>query len=339
MVIKESTLNPSNCFTLDGLEYGKGVYTPFYTNKTVDSQGDVLKDEIRVGIRSQSEFNKVLVSPLPITSWNNGVDDFTDVDELVSYLVDLLFNPAGGSSALQTGRYLIGWQDFADSNTSEASPLVQTNVNGGEVQLTNNNNDTATDGTTNQNSETTVIGLNDLWDTSTNTFIFDGTGIQKNDLFDIRVHLNISSNIVPQDFELRIDFYDEPAGAGNYQFSLTEHVSTDTLSAGVFRERIVNMDGYVGESILNGSAKIFLVGTKSFEVEVVGWKINIFKIASGSIIDTGNVDQPDNIINTINSTTVDEPSGSDVVPNIVTLTQAEYDASTPVATTFYIING
>ncbi len=44
-------------------------------------------------------------------------------------------------------------------------------------------------------------------------------------------------------------------------------------------------------------------------------------------------------VNTINSATSGEPSGSDVVLNVVSLTQAEYDASTPVSTTFYIING
>ena len=32
-----------------------------------------------------------------------------------------------------------------------------------------------------------------------------------------------------------------------------------------------------------------------------------------------------------------EPSGSDSITNIVSLTQAEYDAGTPVATTLYII--
>mgnify|MGYP003631068092 CR=1 FL=1 len=44
-------------------------------------------------------------------------------------------------------------------------------------------------------------------------------------------------------------------------------------------------------------------------------------------------------VNTINSTTTSEPTGSDLVYNVVSLTQAEYDAGTPVATTFYIING
>jgi len=44
-------------------------------------------------------------------------------------------------------------------------------------------------------------------------------------------------------------------------------------------------------------------------------------------------------VNTINSTTTSEPTGSDLVYNVVSLTQAEYDAGSPVATTFYVING
>ena len=174
---------------------------------------------------------------------------------------------------------MIGWQDFADNNTSELNPIIQSSVNGGEVQLTNNNNDTLTDGNTSVNAETTVRGLNDLWSTSSNTLIFKDTGIEKNDLFDIRVHLNISSSIISQDFNLRIDFYDGVDAGGNFVFSLREHVSTESLSAGVFRQRLVNMDGFIGESILNGSAKIFLEGSKSFEVEVIGFNIKIFKIA------------------------------------------------------------
>ena len=39
----------------------------------------------------------------------------------------------------------------------------------------------------------------------------------------------------------------------------------------------------------------------------------------------------------VKSSTSGEPSGSDSVINIVSLTQAEYDAGTPVATTLYII--
>ena len=39
----------------------------------------------------------------------------------------------------------------------------------------------------------------------------------------------------------------------------------------------------------------------------------------------------------VNSVTTGEPTGSDIVGNIVSLTQAEYDAGTPIATTFYLI--
>jgi len=42
-------------------------------------------------------------------------------------------------------------------------------------------------------------------------------------------------------------------------------------------------------------------------------------------------------VNSINSKTAGEPTGSDVVLNTVSLTQAEYDAGTPIATTFYLI--
>ena len=40
---------------------------------------------------------------------------------------------------------------------------------------------------------------------------------------------------------------------------------------------------------------------------------------------------------TINSKIASEPTGSDAVLNVVSLTQAEYDAGTKIATTFYII--
>ena len=42
-------------------------------------------------------------------------------------------------------------------------------------------------------------------------------------------------------------------------------------------------------------------------------------------------------VNTINSAVAGEPTGSDLVTNVVSLTQAEYDAGTPVSTTLYVI--
>jgi len=67
------------------------------------------------------------------------------------------------------------------------------------------------------------------------------------------------------------------------------------------------------------------------------------KPAEGAFVD-GDKTKLDGIatgaeVNTIESATAGEPTGSDVVLNVVSLTQDEYDTGTPVATTFYIING
>ena len=180
---------------------------------------------------------------------------------------------------LNIGKNLFGWQDFADSKTSEQNQIVKPDINGGRVQLTNNNNDTLTDGNTNVNAETTVEGLNDTWDTTTNTFIFKDTGIEKNDRFAIRFHVNISADIISQDFKIILDFYDEPGGQGNYIFSLSKKAGSITKSAGVFEEAFPEIRGFIGESILNGSAIAYVYGTKSFKVENIGYNIEYFKIA------------------------------------------------------------
>jgi len=178
----------------------------------------------------------------------------------------------------EIGKRLLGWQDFADTATT-VTPIVQSNVNGGEVQLTNNNADTLTDGTTNVNAETTVDGVNDLWSTVSNTLVFSGTGIEKNDVINLRVHLKVLSSIIEQAFDVRLEFYDQIDGQGNIVFTLRKQMHVETLSAGVFREKMVDHSFFVGESILNGSCKIILEGTKSFEVETIGWNLLITKIA------------------------------------------------------------
>lgn len=192
---------------------------------------------------------------------------------------NLGFKGAGKTSALSTGEYLIGWQDFADSNTSESNPISQTNSGGGKILLTNNNQGTLTDGNTTYNAETTVKGVNDLWSTTSNTLTFKDTGIEKNDVILIRVHINISSSIIEQDFDVKLDFYDDVDAGGNFVFGFKKQIHTETLSAGVFREKQVDMKFFVGESILNGSGTISLVGTKSFEASVIGWNLTILKVA------------------------------------------------------------
>ena len=65
------------------------------------------------------------------------------------------------------------------------------------------------------------------------------------------------------------------------------------------------------------------------------------KLAEGAFVD-GDKTKLDGIaagaeVNTIDSITSGEPTGSSVATNVVTLTQAEYDAGTPNANTLYLI--
>ena len=68
-----------------------------------------------------------------------------------------------------------------------------------------------------------------------------------------------------------------------------------------------------------------VLGVKSVENDAT----KVFA-TNGSVVDVGEV-------NTIDSITSGEPTGSNQVVNLVSLTQAEYDAGTPIATTFYVI--
>jgi len=187
-------------------------------------------------------------------------------------------NEAGESAALKTGEYLLGWQDFADTATT-ITPIVQSNISGGEVQLTNNNQDTLTDGTTTNNAETTIKGVNDLWNNQTNTLIFNNTGIKLNDVVDLRAEILVNASILDCSFDLRIDFYDQPNGLGNKVFDLTDQIHVETLSAGVFRKKGGRIRFFIGQSILNGSGVIYLTGTKSFQAEVIGWNLDLKTIA------------------------------------------------------------
>jgi len=167
-----------------------------------------------------------------------------------------------------------GWQDFADL-TTQATPIEQTSVDGGQVQLTTDNAGTLTDGNTTQNSETTLGGVNDIWNTSSNTIQFGGTGLITNDTIDARIHFEISPNIVPQNFKLVFEFYDDVNGGGNKVFELVSAVQSVFENAGTFVEMLIERRFFIGESIKNGSAIVKLEGSSSFEVKMKGFNFEI----------------------------------------------------------------
>ena len=98
----------------------------------------------------------------------------------------------------------------------------------------------------------------------------------------------------------------------------------------VLRDKLGNKEYDLGnasekfkELFLSSYANV--LGVKSVENDAT----KVFA-TNGSVVDVGEV-------NTIDSITSGEPTGSNQVVNLVSLTQAEYDAGTPIATTFYVI--
>jgi hypothetical protein len=99
---------------------------------------------------------------------------------------------------------------------------------------------------------------------------------------------------------------------------------------------VLNSTSLNGDLTLNGN-DIYTDGGDVIDNTDSAGAVNSFLMSKG----TGNGVRwiPVNAasFSAVTSVTTGEPSGSDSVINIVSLTQAEYDAGTPVATTLYII--
>jgi hypothetical protein len=124
-----------------------------------------------------------------------------------------------------------------------------------------------------------------------------------------------------------------PSTGGNASSAIKNEIE-------VLEESLSILEGTVGD---NGNT-ITLIQDNIDELE------ESLSILEGTVGDNGNnitinqneIDELELAVTEIENTKVntvltDEPSGSDKVTNIVSLTQAEYDAGTPISTTFYII--
>lgn len=182
----------------------------------------------------------------------------------------------GGGAGLTPSdvvRIAQGWQDFADAAT-QVTPIEQTVTTGGSVQLTTDNNGTLTDGNTTVNSNTTMLGVNDIWNSTSNTIQFGGTGLAVNDVIDARVHFDISPN-VPQTFTLVFEFFTGLDGTGTKAFELSTPIPTVAANVGSFDEVTVPMRFFIGASISNGSAVVSLKGESLFVVKMRGFNFEI----------------------------------------------------------------
>ena len=114
----------------------------------------------------------------------------------------------------------------------------------------------------------------------------------------------------------------EERGGSNYKNTLQDvktWVLEDVVSGGI-------VDSVNGKS----EADVVLYGTDINLID--GGVVTVTEAISDLSTEVTNLET-----NKVNSVLTGEPTGSDVVLNTVSLTQAEYDLGTPIATTFYLI--
>lgn len=114
VVIKTSLNDPTKLFNLNDLDYPKGVYTIKYENEVEGST-----DNIAISIVSKFNTNIRLVSNVKVTSFNDGTQDYSDLDSLISDLSSLLGFNNGGLTSITTG-----WGSYVDTQYTSGSPFV-----------------------------------------------------------------------------------------------------------------------------------------------------------------------------------------------------------------------
>ena len=229
MIIKASVLNPEQSFTMGGLEYLKGTYIPFYDNKTVNEQGEVNKDSIRVGIRSKADIDNILQEPIPVTSWSNGTTDYSDFDTLLTDITGLLFNLAGESAALKT-------QGFIDYNDTSGDVTLTPDT---WIDVPNN----GLGAFTNRTYKPTTI--NDVLDGSTGYLDFSELTLGSQLL--IRNDFTVTPNTNNSLLEVR---YLLGQGAGEYALKFwSERLDS---GSGIGYQRVISFPIYLGDTNTQG---------------------------------------------------------------------------------------
>ena len=101
--IKASTNNATGYFNLDGLDYEKGLYALFYDSVEINTSTVINYTNTRVGLRSKSEFNNILIKPKLVTDWTDGTTAYSDFDALIADITTLITAPTIGGGTGTAG--------------------------------------------------------------------------------------------------------------------------------------------------------------------------------------------------------------------------------------------
>lgn len=88
-VLKESTVDNTVFFDLDGVNYQKGLWTVMYGN--VRGDGSIDEDVVEIGIMSVARPIRTIQWPVKIEDWENGLGvAYSDLDTLLNDMVSLI---------------------------------------------------------------------------------------------------------------------------------------------------------------------------------------------------------------------------------------------------------
>ena len=204
-------------------------------------------------------------------------------------------------------------------------------------------------------SSTDAIGIIiDEWNGATK-FLLGFVQSQNIGILDIvDANLKISNNVVSntgnkRDIEIETISNDNGDG-GDFRVKLGNGDVSGSFEITVGGQPLFSLTEETYQSILagciladDGSATGHMIGSSLYYDDTTGF-VGVGVQAPGEVLDVNGNVQADNFIGSaeqltknVGSALVGEPTGSDQVVNMVSLTQAEYDAGTPVATTFYVI--
>jgi hypothetical protein len=159
--------------------------------------------------------------------------------------------------------YTMGFEDYNDSTTA-GTPIAMTSANTA-YPLTNDGAGAFT------NKTYQLPGYNDIWNTSTNLFDFDGAGLVLGDTVDFRIDLDIINSGANGAFVLHMEL---AIGSGSpYTLEIDEHLYK---GAGTHKE-VVMFSIYMGDTnTLNNGARFTLESDSTGDSVIVnGWYVRV----------------------------------------------------------------
>ena len=321
----DSVNGQTGVVVLDTDDINEGATNLYYTDARVDANSNVVANTAKVGI-TPTQANEISANTLKVGITTQQATDITNNNAKISF-----------DSASSTK--LNGIEAGAEVNTVDSVNGLTGAVSLGLLEL----DDVGADGSNGQVLTTngsggftfnTVAagGAVDSVNGQTGTVVLDTDDVSEGATNYYYTEARVSANSSVAANTAKVGITTQQASditTNNAKVGITtaqaNEISANTLKVGITTQQ--------ASDITTNNSKVGITFNERLAIVDNSAKISFDSASSTKLngIETGAE------VNTIDSIVSGEPTGSDQVINVVSLTQAEYDAGTPVATTFYII--